>query len=265
MTACFWQNKFCDGNSVRSVRRFVLHVILWMVIFVLGFFFCKHLRRLSLVSDGGDVWRHFTSILLPDGICLVSYPQMLKTTGGRRGMTRNDKDEGCCYPTPQATNKRLDAFLPLQLGKKRKSVLTTSQWKTKANLPRNPKQRFSQVDSTNVPNPQHMETHGGKQNFQKFLCLPPKNIQLSKPPKKTVDFPAPWNKYCQTLKVPLSMVHQSQIDPNCICPQYEHQTMLRCPYHWSPQHHHVAKGCKRQQNGGDCGFSMFFFVVNWST
>ena len=54
MTACSWQNKFCDGNSVRSVRGFVLHVIRSMVIFVLGAFFCKHLRRLSLVSDGGD-------------------------------------------------------------------------------------------------------------------------------------------------------------------------------------------------------------------
>ena len=237
MTACSWQNKFCDGNSVRSVRRFVLHVIRSMVIFVLGFFFCKHLRRLSLVSDGGDGWRHFTSMLLPDRVCLVSHRQLLP-------------------------------FWLCNLEKTRTSALTTNQWKkTKANVPSNPKQRASQVDSTNVPNPQHMETHCGKQNFQKFPCLPPKTFNfLSKPPQKNSwQTPAPWNKYCQTSKVPPSMVHQSQIDPNCICPQYEHQTMLRCPYHWSPGHHHVAKRMqKATKRWWPCVFPMFFFVVNWS-
>ena len=206
-----WEGLFC-------MRFFQWWYLFWVS------FFGKHLRRLSLVSDGGDGWLHFTSMLLPDRVCLVSYPQMLKTTGGRRGMTRNDKDEGCCYPTPQATNKRLDAFLPLQLGKKRNQFWPQINEKTQANVPRNPKQRFSQVDSTNVPNPQHMEAHCGTQSKtskNSHVCHP-KTFNFPSPQKNSWLFPAPWNKYCQTSKVPLSMVHQSQIDPNCICPQYEH-------------------------------------------
>lgn len=105
MTVCSWQNKFCDGNSVRSVRRFVLHVIRSMVIlFWVPFFanICADFRWSPMMVTG--------DVILPP-CCFRTesawFPilQMLKTTGGRRGMTRNDKDEGCCYPTPQATNK----------------------------------------------------------------------------------------------------------------------------------------------------------------
>lgn len=111
-------------------------------------------------------------------------PQMLKTTGGRRGMTRNDKDEGCCYPTLQATNKRLDAFLPLQLGKKGNQFWPRINEKPKANVPSNPKKKVftSGLNERTKPPTYGNTLRQAKQNFQKFPCLPPKTFNfLSKP------------------------------------------------------------------------------------
>ena len=226
-----WEGLFC-------MRFFQWWYLFWVS------FFGKHLRRLSLVSDGGDGWLHFTSMLLPDRVCLVSYPQMLKTTGGRRGMTRNDKDEGCCYPTPQATNKRLDAFLPLQLGKKKEiSFDHKSMKKPKLTYHVTQNKGFHKWTQRTYQTPniwKHIAARKAK--LPKIpMFATQKHSTFQAPQKNSWLFPAPWNKYCQTSKVPLSMVHQSQIDPNCICPQYEHQTMLRCPYHWSPGHHHAKR------------------------
>lgn len=191
----WWQ--FVPGRT-----NFVMEIQLglWEGLFCMWFgqwwycFGCLFLQTFAQTFVGLRWWWLVTSFYLhaASGQSLPGFPfcrcwKQLVVEGVWLGMTK--MRVVVTPPRKQQTKAGLDAFSPFNSEKTRKSVLTANQWKNQAKVPRNPKQRFSQVDSTNVPNPQHMETHCRTQNFQKFLCLPPKTFNfLSKPPKKTVDF-----------------------------------------------------------------------------
>ena len=244
MTACSWQNKFCDGNSARSVRGFVLYAILSMVIFVLGFFFWQTFAQTFI---GLRWWWRVTSFYL-HAASGQSLPGFLSADAENNWWSKGDDAEwqrwGLLLPH-SASNKQTPWCLFAFATRKKKEISFDHKSMKKPKLTYHVTQNkgFHKWTQRTYQTPniwKHIAARKAK--LPKIpMFATQKHSTFQAPQKNSWLFPAPWNKYCQTSKVPLSMVHQSQIDPNCICPQYEHQTMLRCPYHWSPGHHHAKR------------------------